>query len=559
MPHTTSSNAQSIGDGKSIRRLVVDSNSIINQTLSPSLADEFYVVPEMLDEIRDRRARNYLQSLSFPLIMKSPSEIAIHTIVEFSKKSGDIASLSLIDIKVLALTYMLQSESPNGVQHLRKEPKSSLKNMDHIVVHHFRKNHVDDNQIENGKSEDLNSDNVESKSNADDNADSEWQVQKKRSNRKPKRLETEGDWITNDNINIFQKSGALFNVGEKERKKFQDKFLNESDDESSMEQNDDTELKGLSFFNAPPDELPLELDITSESNIADNKFDDTNLLESQAKNEIPNEAAVECNKDDSAIIPGKKRRRNKKRGGKRVNKAKNKEPGQVLDDDAKSAGISPLLSTDGEQLNKSEISVCSENNTQPEVIPKEKNTLSNKDSNEIFVSCITADFAMQNVLLQMGLRLIGTDGLRIKAVKSWLLRCHACQCLSLNLSKQFCPDCGHSTLLKVAYSVNNKGLVHIYLKNNFRYINRGNKYAIPLPKGGKKGNDLILAEDQKEYQKALLTQRRFIKATSTEKDFGFFDSFGAEKTSNFKHVTATGKIIIGKGNRNANVVRRKRK
>lgn len=44
----------------------------------------------------------------------------------------------------------------------------------------------------------------------------------------------------------------------------------------------------------------------------------------------------------------------------------------------------------------------------------------------ISVGCMTADFAMQNVLLQMGLNLVSTDGQRIQKVKSWVLRCHAC-------------------------------------------------------------------------------------------------------------------------------------
>ena len=42
------------------------------------------------------------------------------------------------------------------------------------------------------------------------------------------------------------------------------------------------------------------------------------------------------------------------------------------------------------------------------------------------VGCMTADFAMQNVLLQMGLGLVSVEGKRIERVKSWVLRCHAC-------------------------------------------------------------------------------------------------------------------------------------
>jgi RNA-binding protein NOB1 len=42
------------------------------------------------------------------------------------------------------------------------------------------------------------------------------------------------------------------------------------------------------------------------------------------------------------------------------------------------------------------------------------------------VGCMTADFAMQNLLLHMGLDLIGVEGERIEEVKTWVLRCHAC-------------------------------------------------------------------------------------------------------------------------------------
>ena len=44
----------------------------------------------------------------------------------------------------------------------------------------------------------------------------------------------------------------------------------------------------------------------------------------------------------------------------------------------------------------------------------------------VIVGCMTADYAMQNVLLHMGLNLVGVEGTRISSVKSWVLRCHAC-------------------------------------------------------------------------------------------------------------------------------------
>lgn len=45
---------------------------------------------------------------------------------------------------------------------------------------------------------------------------------------------------------------------------------------------------------------------------------------------------------------------------------------------------------------------------------------------ESAVSSVTADFAMQNVLLQMGLRLVAPDGRRVSSLSRWVLRCTAC-------------------------------------------------------------------------------------------------------------------------------------
>ncbi len=49
-----------------------------------------------------------------------------------------------------------------------------------------------------------------------------------------------------------------------------------------------------------------------------------------------------------------------------------------------------------------------------------------KQEETVAVGCMTADFAMQNVILQMGLSLVGVEGKRIQRVKNWVLRCHAC-------------------------------------------------------------------------------------------------------------------------------------
>jgi hypothetical protein len=46
----------------------------------------------------------------------------IHLVVQFSKLTGDYSSLSVPDLKILALTWMLEKEH-NGTEHLRSQPK----------------------------------------------------------------------------------------------------------------------------------------------------------------------------------------------------------------------------------------------------------------------------------------------------------------------------------------------------------------------------------------------------------------------------------------------------
>ena len=45
---------------------------------------------------------------------------------------------------------------------------------------------------------------------------------------------------------------------------------------------------------------------------------------------------------------------------------------------------------------------------------------------DALVSIVTADFAMQNLILQLGLRLVSPDGRRIRRISRWALRCSAC-------------------------------------------------------------------------------------------------------------------------------------
>lgn len=148
------------------------------------------------------------------------------------------------------------------------------------------------------------------------------------------------------------------------------------------------------------------------------------------------------------------------------------------------------------------------------------------------VALITSDFAMQNVLLRMNLNLLSPSLQRIRQVKTWILRCHACFSTTKDMSKQFCGRCGKPTLLRTSCSTDKDGNFQVNLKKNMQWNKRGDVYSIPKPvagtsngklvMGGGKGGwgqDLILAEDQKEYVQAMTSARRRKERDLMDEDY----------------------------------------
>ncbi|KAI9041681.1 rRNA-binding endoribonuclease [Aspergillus affinis] len=141
------------------------------------------------------------------------------------------------------------------------------------------------------------------------------------------------------------------------------------------------------------------------------------------------------------------------------------------------------------------------------------------------VATMTTDFACQNVLLQMNLNLLSTTTLqRIRHLKSFIKRCHACFLTTKDMNKQFCPRCGKDTLTRVSCTTTANGQFTMHLKKNMQWNNRGNKFSVPKPVhgssngkwkggGGKHGwgTELILAEDQKEFTRATAEENRRLR------------------------------------------------
>ncbi|XP_070617814.1 RNA-binding protein NOB1 [Erythrolamprus reginae] len=131
------------------------------------------------------------------------------------------------------------------------------------------------------------------------------------------------------------------------------------------------------------------------------------------------------------------------------------------------------------------------------------------DPAKVQVGCITTDFAMQNVLLQMGLHVLAFNGLLIRHARSYILRCHGCFRTTSKMTQLFCPHCGNKTLKKVAVTVGEGGSLHLHFSQNPKVLNpRGLRHSLPAPQGGKHARNPHLTEDQRFPQQRLSRKAR---------------------------------------------------
>lgn len=113
---------------------------------------------------------------------------------------------------------------------------------------------------------------------------------------------------------------------------------------------------------------------------------------------------------------------------------------------------------------------------------------------EVRATCATADYSVQNVLLQMGITPLTFDGFAVRSVKLWGLICRACFHFTRDTQKVFCPKCGNDTVVRVPIIVDQDGQAQVL--NSGRALRRkGTVYSVPKPQGGR-GWKPIYAEDE---------------------------------------------------------------
>jgi RNA-binding protein NOB1 len=165
-------------------------------------------------------------------------------------------------------------------------------------------------------------------------------------------------------------------------------------------------------------------------------------------------------------------------------------------------------------------------------------------------ACITTDFSMQNVMLQMGLQVISVDGMMIKSVKQWVLRCMACYTIHYDMDRLFCSKCGAHHMSRVGASIDARtGELRLHLRKNYKVNTTGTKFSLPNPGSrGRYEGEILLREDQ------LLTGIWRQKSVKIRRNVA--SHFGEDVTSDLGlHVNKGDAIVVGVGKKNPNAVK----
>ncbi|XP_045193353.2 RNA-binding protein NOB1-like [Mercenaria mercenaria] len=408
-----------------VKHVVLDSGAFIKNVKVQDIAENVYTIPEVVSEIKDKATKQRLQVLPYELIFKEPSSDAIKIVTEFSKKTGDYRSLSAVDIKVMALAYMLEKEFV-GTDHIKTEP-------DKKVEWNASKRPLE-------KATDIAGFYVKTKKSPSSRTTSEC------SSVNPEETDLRSDDIPDRFAQNNQDSKQTAN-------EIQTDTVNTADSTNSCEIKSGGSKQNVTETN---ENDKTEIDIKDEREMSCNKFEDLeeggvipdDMIGEESESEEEDEDDEDEDDDDGWITPSNIKSVKEKMGGGDVERA------------------------------------------------------------EVQVGCLTTDFAMQNVLIQMGLSVVSVDGMLIKRAKSFVLRCFACFKITTQVEKTFCPQCGNKTLTKVSMTVNDDGSIKYFLSKRRRMNLRGTKYSLPMPKGGKHAANPRLVADQPSAQNRISNKAR---------------------------------------------------
>jgi len=510
---------------------VVDANAVISggSALSTS-AERLVTVPEVLEEVRDAAARRRLGLLPVPVETVEPAPEFVKKVTRFARETGDIQTLSDVDIKIIALAYMLEAEI-HGTSHLREHPpplrEVNVRKLSEAPLPGWGSNVPNlkeweelDQMSEAGGEinsrilplKDIENQDIpmsETNSVCEAQEDTEHQPSEKDAPVAWEEDENNVGWmpaVSRSTHRRYLRRKARRDALKESGESFETSSVAPSvDDDKDLSEN-----SGLEHGLTSTDSIPEKISASSDG------------LEHQVE-------------DDTEIAGGH------------------------LHSDQQAYGDDTDVCT--KELDNLDIKCEDEGGDDAHSIDDESSEQSwtLRSLSESTVACVTSDYAMQNVILQIGLRLIAPGGMQIRQMHRWVLRCHACYKVTQEVGKIFCPKCGNGgTLRKVSVTVGENGIT--MASRRPRVTLRGTKFSLPMPQGGRDAitKNPILREDQLP-QKVLHPKS---KKSSKEDDFlgvdDIFSHSGDKKAPLKPPVRKALAMFSGKRNPNDNHFSRKK-
>ncbi|MQL97973.1 hypothetical protein Taro_030668 [Colocasia esculenta] len=562
---------------KGVSVAVVDANAIVHGDKLASTADRFFSVREVLDEVRDPVSRQRLSFLPFPIETMEPSPDSMKRVVKFARETGDLQTLSDVDIKLIALTYMLEAQI-HGTIHLRSCPPPlqivNVKNLPESEMPGWGSNvpnlaewealeEAEEDDSNNAsrilplKDLNLNVAPVNGDASRPDEQEGEDQSchKPKRFSHPKKEVKIDGKRMIASGVDASQGEGGG-NVDDWQP------AVSRSTHRRYLRRQARREMLEASMIDNHEEAVANKAGTTVEDVVALSDGESDSLMagvhqSSGSAQSVETTTARECDlstalghialkdedldtsfaaiSDNNLVVDGSL-------NDIRSTDVENEhEPGGVVFE-----GIE--ISNETDRSSDTHL----DGSTSDQSCPLQ----SISDSS---VACVTSDFSMQNVILQMGLRLLAPGGMQIRQLHRWVLKCHACNKVTTEIGRIFCPKCGNGgTMRKVSVTVAENGLI---LASRRPRINlRGTKFSIPLPEGGRDAvtKNFVLREDQLPHKYLYPKQKK--KNKSQDDMLGGDDIFSHASAKRAPLKPPVGKAVLvftGKKNLNDNHFSRK--
>lgn len=569
---------ESFKSSQGISVIVVDSSALIDggEKLM-RCAEKVVSVNEVLSEIKDPVSRHRMAFMPFPLHPMEPSEESLKKVISFARATGDLQSLSDVDLKLLALTYTLEAQA-HGTAHLRTQPPplhvlrvrrlpekdlpgwgSNVPNLDEWDALEQASKGATNSNGKNTRSHILGSKTLTLDVSDPGNSGNDQTGPVDVSQLEHSGLSAVAQDVSNEGVNMMRPRRHMRRMREVKI----DGKLNvaEGIDASKGEPEEDVEdwqpavtrSNRRRYLRRQGRRALSQSSVRSDQSVLEEKLEEeTTTTESPDElAQCKSETAVEdmlCDSIKEEVCKEKNLFRDEDNGDEEtdsqgnsgcynltdyINRVSNinineKESTECREDmlehqtpdELHADGVCNLLLYEDELRDeKSEIECGDLDYKENEAdIVSSMEDLGLDDSNVTHqpsedsvseqswniqpfsnssVACATNDFAMQNVILQMGLRLLTPSGVRVHQLHRWVLKCHACNGVTADVSRIFCPKCGnHSTLRKISVTVGGNGIVQAGRRQ--RISIRGTRYSLPQPKGGRDAvtKNPILREDQ---------------------------------------------------------------